>query len=106
MGGAGLDALSPSLRRRFLTQLRTTFAPARSDLAQTRRRSVSKVTTCPVSSESTRSSSYSVTGEVDRFPADRHPVPLVVDGALSDYERLGRPRGAGRRPDPGDELGR
>ena len=49
-------------------QLRTRFAPSRSDSAQTRRSSVSKVTTRPVSSESTRSSSYSVTVRSAAFP--------------------------------------
>ncbi len=33
---------------------------------------------------------YSPTSQLDRLPADRHPVLLVVDGELSEHERLRR----------------
>ncbi len=56
-----LAAPSASLRRMLLTKLRTRFASVFPGLAQTRRSSVSKVTTRPASSESTRSRSSSVT---------------------------------------------
>ncbi|MCY4507862.1 MAG: hypothetical protein OXG35_13015 [Acidobacteria bacterium] len=48
--------------------MRTRFALPFSSLAQTRRSSVSIVTTRPASSESTRSSSYSVTVSSTTFP--------------------------------------